>query len=186
MKTRLITLHLHDSLVEKISCQNTAVFQSCFSFSLIPTSMATTFDWIIKPFPNCAKRKHWTNRNKAWKTTKGVRKGYSWPVSSTLPFPFRYNFLPLSMRITSWILKEVSLTWKIVRKKVELQAAFFVRLVRSLINLWFPTNQIEETNKETKLRWEVDQSHGDVISMENSLEPSATLACLYQQQQQQE
>ena len=90
------------------------------------------------------------------------------------------------MRITSWILKEVSLTWKIVRKKVELQATSFVRLVRSLINLWFSTNQIEETNKETKLRWEVDQSHGDVISMENSLEPSATLACLYQQQQQQE
>ena len=30
------------------------------------------------------------------------------------------------------------------------------------------------------------QSHGDAISMENSLEPSTTLACLYQQHQQQE
>ena len=30
------------------------------------------------------------------------------------------------------------------------------------------------------------QSHGDVISMENSLEMSTTLVCLYQQQQQQE
>ena len=30
------------------------------------------------------------------------------------------------------------------------------------------------------------QSHGDGISMENSLEPSTTLACFYQQQQQQE
>ena len=30
------------------------------------------------------------------------------------------------------------------------------------------------------------QSHGDVINMENSLEMSTTLVCLYQQQQQQE
>ena len=30
------------------------------------------------------------------------------------------------------------------------------------------------------------QSHDDAISMENSLEPSTTLACLYQQHQQQE
>ena len=30
------------------------------------------------------------------------------------------------------------------------------------------------------------QSHGDAISIENSLELSTTLACLYQQQQQQE
>ena len=41
---------------------------------------------------------------------------------------------------------------KTVRKRVELQATFFVRLVRFLINLWFSTNQIEETNKRTKLR----------------------------------
>ena len=48
---------------------------------------------------------------------------------------------------------------KVVRKKVELYATFFVRLVRSLINLWFSTNQIEETNKQIKLRWrEVDYS----------------------------
>ena len=40
----------------------------------------------------------------------------------------------------------------IVRKKFELQATFFVRLVRSLINLSFSTNQIEETNKQIKLR----------------------------------
>ena len=30
------------------------------------------------------------------------------------------------------------------------------------------------------------QSHGDAISMENNLELSTTLVCLYQQQQQQE
>ena len=30
------------------------------------------------------------------------------------------------------------------------------------------------------------QSHGNAISMENSLELSTTLVCLYQQQQQQE
>ena len=48
---------------------------------------------------------------------------------------------------------------KVVCKKVELQATFFVRLVRSLINLWFSTNQIEETNKQIKLRWRgVDHS----------------------------
>ena len=64
------------------------------------------------------------------------------------------------MRITSWILKKKSAyAEKIVHKKVELQATFFVRPVRSLINLWFSTNQIEETNKQTKLRWrEVDHS----------------------------
>ena len=77
-----------------------------------------------------------------------------------LTFPFRYHFPPLSMRITSWIVKKKSAyAEKVVRKKVELQATFFVRLVRSLINLWFSTNQIEETNKQTKLRWrEVDHS----------------------------
>ena len=75
------------------------------------------------------------------------------PVSSMLTFPLRYNSPPLSMRITSWIVKkESAYAEKIVRKKVELQATFFVRLVRSLLNLWFSTNQIEETDKQTKLR----------------------------------
>ena len=58
------------------------------------------------------------------------------PVSSMMTFPLRYNFPPLSMRITSWIVKKKSAyAEKVVRKKVELQANFFVRLVRSLINL---------------------------------------------------
>ena len=58
------------------------------------------------------------------------------PVSSMLTFPLWYNSLPLSMRITSWIVKkESAYAEKIVRKKVELQATFFVRLVRSLLNL---------------------------------------------------
>ena len=59
------------------------------------------------------------------------------------------------MRITSWVVKKKksALAEKIVRKKVELQATFFVRLVRL-------TNQIEETDKQTKLRWRVvDYSH---------------------------
>ena len=52
-----------------------------------------------------------------------------------LIFPLRYNFPPLSMRITSWIVKKKSAyAEKVVRKKVELQATLFVRLVRSLIN----------------------------------------------------
>ena len=55
-----------------------------------------------------------------------------------LTLPLRYNFPPLSMRITSWMVKKKSAyAEKIVRKKVELQATFFVRLVRSLINLGF-------------------------------------------------
>ena len=109
------------------------------------------------------------------------------PVSSMLTFPLRYNFPPLSMRITSWILKKkAAYAEKIFRKKVELQATFFVRLVRSLINLWFLTNQIEETNKQIKLNWrEVDQSHSDAISMENSLKLSATVVRFCQQQKQQ-
>ena len=54
------------------------------------------------------------------------------------------------MRITSWIVKKKSAhAEKIIRKKVELQATFFARLVRSLTNLWFSTNQIEETDKQT-------------------------------------
>ena len=70
-----------------------------------------------------------------------------------LTFPLRYNFPPLSMRITRWIVKKKSVhAEKIVRKKVELQATFFVCLVYYLLNLWFSTNQIEETDKQTKLR----------------------------------
>ena len=58
------------------------------------------------------------------------------PVSSMMTFPLRHNFPPLSMRITSWIVKKKSAyAEKVVRKKVELQATFFVRFVRSLINL---------------------------------------------------
>ena len=54
---------------------------------------------------------------------------------------------------------------KVVRKKVELQATFFVRLVRSLINLWFSTNQIEEI-KTNQLRWrEVDHSLMAMLSV---------------------
>ena len=77
-----------------------------------------------------------------------------------LNFPLQYNFPHLSMRKTSWIVKKKSTyAEKIVRQKVELQATFFVRLVRSLINLRFSTHQIEETNKQIKLRWqEVDLS----------------------------
>ena len=53
-----------------------------------------------------------------------------------LTFLYQYNFPPLSMRITSWIVKKQSAhAGKTDRKKVELQANFFVHLVRSLINL---------------------------------------------------
>ena len=84
-----------------------------------------------------------------------------------LSFPLRYNFPPLSMRITSWIVKKKSAyAEKVVRKKVKLQATFFVRLMRSLINLWFSTNQIEETTKQIKLRWrEVDHSFMAMLSV---------------------
>ena len=101
-------------------------------------------------------------------------------------FHFWYNFPPLSMRITSWIVKKSQpMLKKLSAKKVELQATISVHLVRSLINLRFSTNQIEETNKQIKLRWrKVDQSHGDAISMENSLELSTTLVCPYQEQRQ--
>ena len=36
LKTTSITLTSYDSLVEKTNLRNTAVFQSCFSFSLLP------------------------------------------------------------------------------------------------------------------------------------------------------
>ena len=102
-----------------------------------------------------------------------------------LTFPLWYNFPPLSMRIISWIVKKSQqLLKKLSAKKVELQTTFFVRLVRSLINLRFSTNQIEETNKQIKLKWrEVD--HSDAISMRNSLELSTIVARFCQQQQQQ-
>ena len=78
-----------------------------------------------------------------------------------LTFPLYYNFLPLTMRITSWIVKKKSAhAEKLVRKKVELQATFFVFIMHSLINLWFSTKQIEETDKQTKLEWRVvNHSH---------------------------
>ena len=84
-----------------------------------------------------------------------------------LTFPLRYNFPPLSMRITSWIVKKKSAyAEKIVRKKIELQATFFARLVRSFINIWFSTNQIEETNKQMRLTWrEVDCSLVAILSV---------------------
>ena len=71
-----------------------------------------------------------------------------------LTFLLQYKFLPLSMRITSCIVKKMSaFAEKVVRKRVELQATFFVCLVCSLINLRFLTNQIVETSKQIKLRW---------------------------------
>ena len=55
--------------------------------------------------------------------------------------PLRYNFLPLSVRITSWIVKKVSPYWKNCPQKTdELQGTFLVRVLRSFINLWFCTN----------------------------------------------
>ena len=71
------------------------------------------------------------------------------------------------MRITSWVVKKVSAHGeKIVRKKIQLQVTLFVHLMRSLINLWFLTNQIEEADKQTKLRWQVvDHSHMVMLSV---------------------
>ena len=52
------------------------------------------------------------------------------------------------------------------RKKEELQATFFVRFARSVINIWFSTNEIEETNKKIKLRWrEVDHNLMAMLSV---------------------
>ena len=84
-----------------------------------------------------------------------------------LTFPLRYNVLPLSMHITRWIVKKESAhAEKHARKKVEFKATFFIRLVRSLIKLWFLTNQIEETDKQAKLRWQVvDHSHMTMVSV---------------------
>ena len=84
-----------------------------------------------------------------------------------LTFLLRHNFPSLSMRITSWMVKKKSAhAEKIVHKNVELQATFFVRLMRFLINLSFSTKQIEETDKQTKLRWwVVDPSHMVMLSI---------------------
>ena len=103
-----------------------------------------------------------------------------------LTFPLWYNFPPLSMRITSWIVKKSQqLLKKLSAKKVELQTTFFVRLVRSLINLRFSTNQIEETNKQIKLKWrEVD--HSNAISMRKFCQQQQQQGQLLQQQQQQQ
>ena len=49
---------------------------------------------------------------------------------------------------------------KLLAKKFDSRRFFFVSPVRSLINLWFLTNQVEKTDKQTKLRWlVVDQCH---------------------------
>ena len=70
-------------------------------------------------------------------------------------------------------------------KKLSSRRLLFVRIVRSLINLWFSTNQIEETGKQTKLRWRV-VNHSHIwqcylaISIENSFELSTTLVSFYQ------
>ena len=55
---------------------------------------------------------------------------------------------------------------KFVRKKLELPVTFFIRLLQFLINLRFSTNQIEKTDKQTKLTWlVVDHSHMAVLSV---------------------
>ena len=103
-------------------------------------------------------------------------------------FPLRYNFLPLSMGITSWIVKKkLPYAEKVVCKKVKLQVTFLVRLVRSLINLWFSTNQVEETNKQIKLRWrEVDRSLMAMLPVWEIVQNCLLrLYVLYQKQQQQ-
>ena len=47
------------------------------------------------------------------------------PVSSMLTFPLRYNFPPLSMRITSWIVKKkLAYAEKVVRKKLNSRRIF--------------------------------------------------------------
>ena len=75
------------------------------------------------------------------------------------------------MRITSWIIKKKSAhTEEVVLKKGELQAIFFVGLERSLINLWFSNNEIEETDKQTKLRRrDVDHSHMTMLSVQKTV-----------------
>ena len=82
--------------------------------------------------------------------------------------------------------KKSSHAEKTVRKKVKLQASIFARLVRSLINLSFSTNQTEETGKQTKLRWHVvDHSQWQCYQYGKQF-TSNTPVCFYQQQQQQE
>ena len=71
------------------------------------------------------------------------------PVPSMLTFPLQCNFPPLSMRITSCIVqKKQPMIKKLSAKRLNPRQLSFVRLMRSLINLWFPTNQIKETIKK--------------------------------------
>ena len=51
----LITLAFYESLVRKTNCQNMAVFESCFSFSLLPPWKRTFF--------NRKKKHHFPNKN---------------------------------------------------------------------------------------------------------------------------
>ena len=54
MKTSLITLVFYDSLVVKTNCRNTAIFQSCFSFSLLPP-------WLQTNWPISIWVEHWSS-----------------------------------------------------------------------------------------------------------------------------
>ena len=103
-----------------------------------------------------------------------------------MTFPPWYKFPSLSMRITSWIVKKKSAyAEQVVCKKVKLQATFFVRLVRSLINLGSLTSQIKETNKQIKLRWrEVDHSLMAMLPVCRTVQNF--LLRFYQHQQEQE
>ena len=96
-----------------------------------------------------------------WNELKCSKFAWSW-VSSMLTFLLRYNFSPFKHTHNQLKLqKNSAYAEKIVHKKVELQATFFVCLECYYTNLWFSTNQIEEIDKQTKLRWWVivDQSH---------------------------
>ena len=96
-----------------------------------------------------------------WNELKCSKFAWSW-VSSMLTFLLRYNFSPFKHTHNQLNLqKDSAHAEKIVPKKVELQATFFVCLEPYYTNLWFSTNQTEEIDKQTKLRWWVivDQSH---------------------------
>ena len=58
---------------------------------------------------------------------------------------------------------------KLLAKKFNSRRFFFVLPVRSLINLCFLTNQVEKTDKQTKLRWlVVDHCHMAMLSLISS------------------